>query len=124
MKKTTKETLKKSTKNTKKTDTKKIKIDATHLYTLDSVTDSIIEAKLNAGISIDKNEVVAIVEHLANFAASILTGIADCDCKIINDMCNELTDKTVKIADLNKQLNWANRPWYKKLMFWKKNPNK
>lgn len=124
MKKTTKETLKKSTKNTKKTDTKKIKIDATHLYTLDSVTDSIIEAKLNAGISIDKDEVVAIVEHLANFAAAILTRIADCDCKIINDMCNELTDKTVKIADLNKQLNWANRPWYKKLMFWKKNPNK
>ena len=89
-------------------DIRNVNTDAGMVYELAS-------AKLDAGRSVDVSEVANILSK-ENFDYYDLY-------KVVIDSA-EIREKELRsrVSDLTKQLEWANRPWYKKLMFWKKKP--
>lgn len=94
-----------------------IKFDIDNIKTYDDMIVAIASSKINAGYGIDVSEFMHI--------------IADEDKsldKTITVLLESFTDQIVELVkeknELTRKLAWATRPWYKKLMFWKKNPNK
>lgn len=113
-KKVTKKTITKDTASNKPA-SKEIKLDITDIFTDYDMVYAIAFAKLDTDKDITSSE----VKHLLLFENACLSEMFDATTKfhiMIED------DLRCEICRLIKKVNWLNRPWYKKLMFWKKEP--
>ena len=111
MKKTTKPAAKKTTKKAVVSNQPVIEIDITNTSTLDGAVSALIAGKLNAGMDVSCFECKFVAHMFANAMTSIL-----------NTSYNMSNVAMEMAACLLNELVWNNRPWYKKLMFWKKKP--
>lgn len=109
MKKTTTKVTKKTTKKVELPEP--IEIDITNINTFDNMYLSFICAKLDKGFDINAEEVSTVLTILANYSNFLF--------KRQNDTISLLMMTCLLISN---DINWARRPWYKKLMFWKKKP--
>lgn len=92
-----------------------IKLDVTKIFTDEDMTRAIVFAKIDANRDITANEAVNVITAEADSLADFYNGILKFHFMVEDDLrCD--------ICKLQKKVNWLNRPWYKKLMFWKKEP--
>jgi hypothetical protein len=109
MKKTTTKATKKTTKKVELPEP--IEIDITNINTFDKMYLSFISAKLDKGFDINAEEVSTILTIFANQANSLFS-----------KQSNTISLLMMICLLVFNDINWARRPWYKKLMFWKKKP--
>lgn len=116
---TTKGTKKSAVKKTKKEQTNEpvLKMD---LRFVDTDKDAAMVkemawAKMDAGRMLDVSEVMNLLnsesEEMVDFYKSIT-----------NSYRSQADKMYCKICKLEAEITWLKRPWYKKLMFWKKKP--
>ncbi len=117
--------MKKTTKSTKMTAKKTVFVPKTatcefNICTVNTDEDmvkTIAIAKFNAGYNLDVSEIAALLEDQRyNFDKTI--------DDVFKQYNTDLLKNRVKYLKLQNDYEWATRPWYKKLLFWKKNPNK
>lgn len=83
----------------------------------EDMVKTIAIAKFNAGYNLDVSEIAALLEDQRyNFDKTI--------DDVFKQYNTDLLKNRVKYLKLQNDYEWATRPWYKKLLFWKKNPNK
>ena len=88
-----------------------LKMDISDMQNLtdENVKRKMIRAKIEAGRLIDPSELASVVEDVTENTSSFF--------KSINEGLFEY------ICELQQEINWLNRPWYKKVIFWKKKPS-
>lgn len=94
-----------------------VNVDLTDVDTYDDMIVELASAKVNAGYGVDVSEFMHIISNENKGINELL----DAMLKVYTTQIEALINSN---ARLRNKLAWATRPWYKKLMFWKKNPNK
>ena len=94
-----------------------IKINMNDIETYDDLVTMFATAKINAGYDISVSEFMAVLNAECIAAEELF----NCVFKVYDEELDNMNKKNNK---LYKKLEWATRPWYEKLMFWKKDPNK
>ena len=108
MKKVTKETKTTKTTKAKKVFKPEFVVDLTDCTTANEVAIAFILAKTKAGVAITD-------EELFDFAIDAIRRFIDFDIKCTQEVFKSF-NKMIETAEKPKKT-----PWYKKLMFWKKN---
>lgn len=85
-------------------------LDIRNVNTDEDMVYEIASAKVCADRMLSTSEAVTFIQH----ELELMHKLDDILVQGLFETNNSLYNK----------LKWAKRPWYKKLMFWKKNPNK